>query len=179
MLITILEKSDIMSESMRICLSCGICCDGTLIGFVQLHTEEIPAVRKIIEVEEEGQQGIFLQPCKQFSCNGCKVYAERPIECGKYECGLLKSAAKKELTFEDAVDVVAAVKQKTALITEHIASLDIKLHSKSFYFQMFELKKLFRKNKSNIALSPSQEKLLAEVEELDEMLVKYYDVSFK
>ena len=42
-----------MNDSTNICLSCGLCCDGTLIGFVQLCEEEIPELSKLIEEKEE------------------------------------------------------------------------------------------------------------------------------
>jgi hypothetical protein len=37
-----------MNDSTNICLSSGLCCDGTLIGFVQLSDEEIPELRKLM-----------------------------------------------------------------------------------------------------------------------------------
>ena len=55
-----------MNDSLNICLSCGLCCDGTLIGYVKLGSKELPALRELLNIEEEGGKGFFLQPCKSY-----------------------------------------------------------------------------------------------------------------
>ncbi|WP_040414305.1 YkgJ family cysteine cluster protein [Cyclobacterium qasimii] len=100
-----------MNDSLNICLSCGICCDGTLIGFVQLDPEEVPRVKEFMDIEDEKGNGFFLQPCKKF-CDACTVYSKRPRQCASFECGLLKSVDQKELEFDSAVEMVKVVKQK-------------------------------------------------------------------
>ena len=46
-----------MNDSLNICLSCGLCCDGTLIGHVQLNREELPALRELMDLEDENGNG--------------------------------------------------------------------------------------------------------------------------
>ncbi|WP_339924570.1 hypothetical protein [uncultured Cyclobacterium sp.] len=166
-----------MSDSSNICLSCGICCDGTLIGFVQLDPEEVPRVKAFMEIEDEKGNGFFLQPCKKF-CDACTVYSKRPSQCASFECGLLKSVDQKELEFDSAVEMVKVVKIKKVAIEEKLALSNIKLQSQSFYFKMVELNRLLRNKIADLSISQSQQELLSDIEELDNLVMKNFDVSF-
>lgn len=100
-----------MNDSQNLCLTCGMCCDGTLIGFVHLDQEELPELKKIMEIEEGTDDGFFLQPCQNY-CNGCTIYPQRPKQCDNFKCGLLKSFNKREINFDTATDIINVVKQK-------------------------------------------------------------------
>ncbi len=167
-----------MSDPTNICLSCGLCCDGTLIGFVQLESEELSPVRKLMEIEETGENGMFFLPCNELGCNGCNIYSQRPKACRNFECGVLKSVEKKELTFDKATEVIEVVKLKKIAIEKQVAILQIELQSKSFHFKMLELKKLFRKDKSELFLSESHQELKLKLSELEKLLSKSFGVSF-
>lgn len=164
-----------MSESSSICLACGLCCDGTLIGFVQLDREELPAVKKVMEIEEANEEGFFLQPCDNY-CDGCTIYTNRPRQCGYFKCGLLKSVEQKTLDYELAVDIIDVVKQQTLAIEKKVAMLPFKLKSPSFYFKMVELKKILH---TNLATSPNkdQAELMLAINKLDDLLIDKFDVS--
>ncbi|MDX1721297.1 MAG: YkgJ family cysteine cluster protein [Salegentibacter mishustinae] len=167
-----------MSDPTNICLSCGLCCDGTLIGFVQLESEELSPVRKLMKIEQTGENGMFFLPCNELGCNGCNIYSQRPKACRNFECGVLKSVEKKELTFDKATEVIDIVKQKKIAIEKQVATLQIELQSKSFHFKMLEMKKLFRKDKSEIFLSESHQELKLKLSELEKLLSKSFGVSF-
>ncbi len=169
-------NSEKMSISSSLCLACGLCCDGTLIGFVQVSYEEKSAVKKIMEIEEEQGNGFFLQPCKKY-CNGCTVYEDRPEQCGLFKCGLLNAVEQKELAFNSALDLIEEVKQKKQVIEAGIAHLQIDLQSPSFYFRMVELKKVLMKNSLNFTNSADHISLLASLIELDSLLIEKFDVS--
>jgi len=165
-----------MDDSSNICLSCGLCCDGTILGFVQLDNDEMPALKKIMDIEDEKGNGFFLQPCKKY-CDGCTIYSQRPKQCGLFECGLLKSVEKKEIKFESALEIVNVVKQKRSAIAKNVALLNIELHSPSFYFRMVELKKLLEKNKAESSLTQNHLELIADLAHLDGLLSNEFDVS--
>jgi len=167
-----------MSESSNLCLSCNICCEGTTIGFVQLDDNEISTIKELKEIEEANGKGFFLQPCDKLGCNGCSIYSQRPRQCASYNCKLLKSVENKELNFDHAVDIVNRVKEQKAAIENKLASLEIELQSKSFYFKMFELKKLHRKHKKEPTLSNKLEELVSELKQLDKLLLDSFGVSF-
>ncbi|RNI27918.1 hypothetical protein EFA69_17680 [Rufibacter immobilis] len=158
-----------MDDSTNLCLACGLCCDGTVIGFVQLGREELPAYRDMMDVENSNGEGFFLQPCKKF-CDGCTIYTNRPKQCAKYECALLKALDEKELAFDAAVEITKEVKLKKIALQERLDSLQIKLHSQSFYFQMAELNKLLLNNGAELLATQDHLALRAELNQLDSLL---------
>jgi Fe-S-cluster containining protein len=158
-----------MSDSSNICLSCGLCCDGTLIGFVELSREEIPALKKVMDIKDENGHGFFLQPCSSF-CDGCTVYSERPRHCASFKCELLKSVEQKNLEFDLAVETISIVKQKKISIENTLAELKLELKSKSFYFKMVELKNLLQKKKAESSLNQNQFALISDLNQLNELL---------
>jgi uncharacterized protein len=163
-----------MDDELNICLACGLCCDGTLIGFVQLESEEMPALKKIMDVEDENGHGFFLHPCDKY-CNGCTIYEDRPKQCDKFKCKLLSAVTQNEIEFNKAVEYVAEVKLKKAVILKNIALLELDLMSPSFYFQIVELKKILKKNESS--LTQIQQELVKDISELDLLLLKEFGVS--
>jgi Fe-S-cluster containining protein len=164
-----------MSNLLNICLPCGACCDGTLVGFVELDSEEVPRLKEIMEIESDEDKGFFLQPCKKY-CDGCTVYSKRPKQCGLFECGLLKSVEQKELDYNDAIDIITKVKQKRSVIEKQIAQLDFKLKSQSFHFKMTELKNKLKKKKEAY-LTQNQLELISDMEQLDRLLSNKFGVT--
>jgi uncharacterized protein len=158
-----------MSDSSNICLSCGLCCDGTLIGFVELSREEMPTLKKIMDIEDDNVSGFFLQPCNSF-CNGCNVYSDRPKHCASFKCELLKSVEQKNLEFDSAVETINLVKQKKISMENTLAQLQLELKSKSFNFKMVELKIFLQKKKAESPLTQNHLVLMSELEQLNELL---------
>ena len=106
-----------MIKASNLCLSCLLCCDGTLIGFVQLKKAEIPALKNVLEIEVDSNgDGIFLQSCGNLCVEGCTIYDKRPKQCKSFNCKLLKSVEDYEIAFDSAVDVINVVKQKKAVL---------------------------------------------------------------
>lgn len=165
-----------MSNSSNICLSCGLCCDGTLIGFVEVENEEIPALKELMDVEDINGKGVFLQPCNKY-CDGCTIYAQRPKQCTNFKCGLLKSVEQKELDFDLAVETINMVKQKKIALEKKLATLPIELQSPSFYFKMVELKKILQKYETESALTQKHLELVEDLEQLDNLLESKFDLT--
>ena len=165
-----------MSDSGNICLSCGLCCDGTLIGFVQLEKEEVSRVTKFMDVDVTHCNGIFLQPCDKY-CDGCTIYANRPNQCASFNCDLLKSIEQKELAFNSAIEIVQEVKQLRAMIEDKLANLRIELKSESFYFKMIELKNWLQKANPTDSLTQSHQELISDLKQLDTLMSKRFGVS--
>ncbi|WP_347157632.1 YkgJ family cysteine cluster protein [Pontibacter chitinilyticus] len=158
-----------MIDSTNICLACGLCCDGTLVGFVQLSPEELPRIKEVMAIEEASNDGIFLQPCNNY-CDGCTIYPDRPKQCASYDCELLRSLQRKELDYTSAIEIIEVAKQRKNAIEEKVALLEIKLQSESFYFKIAELKKLYQKNEHALAATPDFKVLIADIEQLDRLL---------
>ncbi|WP_299818317.1 YkgJ family cysteine cluster protein [uncultured Pontibacter sp.] len=165
-----------MGDSTNLCLSCGLCCDGTLIGFVQLNREELPGLRELLNVEEATNDGVLIQPCNRY-CGGCTIYSDRPKQCASYDCELLKSLQRKELDYTSAIETVEVAKQRKSAIEEKLALLQIKLQSQSFYFKMTELKKLYQKNEHELSSTPEFKELIADIKQLDSLLSERFGVT--
>jgi uncharacterized protein len=165
-----------MSESSNICLSCGLCCNGTVIGFVQLDNEELPVLKEIMDIEDESGNGFFLQPCNKY-CDGCTIYSKRPKQCASFECGLLKSVDQKQLDFDSAVEIVDEVNQRKIAIEEKLAALQFDLQSPSFYFKMAELRNLLHKKASESPLTKNYSDLLSDLNQFDSLLTSKFGVS--
>jgi uncharacterized protein len=166
-----------MTESSSLCLSCGLCCDGTLIGFVQLDDEELPALRKVKHFEEASNHGFFLQPCSEY-CDGCTIYEHRPKQCALFKCGLLKSVEQKELDFNLALQHIEAVKLQKNALEKKLSTLEFELQSPSFYFKMIELKKLLTKQQSETSFNIENETLLIELNQFNSFLKNKFGVAF-
>ena len=163
-----------MSESLNLCLSCELCCDGTTIGYVELDREELPLMRTLKKIEEENGNGFFLQPCDKLGCNGCTIYDQRPKQCAAYECKLLKSVEQKELDFNSAMEVINAVKQVKVAIEKWLEILPFDLKSQSFYFKTLELKNLLRKKEAESPLSQNLQELKSDLQKLDQLMAQKF-----
>lgn len=165
-----------MNDSSNICLSCGLCCDGTVIGFVQVDNDEIADLRKIKVIEEEDGNSIFLQPCERF-CNGCTIYDQRPKQCASFKCGLLTDVEENKVAFHSAVETIERVKQLKSDIEKQIESLEITLDSNSFYFKTLELKKRFRElGKPSASVGQHQELIIA-LRQFDAVLLEKFGLN--
>jgi Fe-S-cluster containining protein len=167
-----------MSESLNICLSCGFCCDGSLIGFVELSGEELPRLRKLMDIEQFDESGFFFLPCKNLGGDGCKIYSQRPRQCGRFECGMLKSIEKKELDFDSALEEIKVFKQKKIAIEKQFGILPFKLKSQSFYFKILELKKWLQKDDPEVVMTQNFSDLLSELEEINHLALKSFGISY-
>jgi len=157
-----------MSDSSSICLSCLLCCNGTLIGFVQLEREEILPLKELLDIEEDSiGSGVFLHPCKKLCADGCTIYEQRPKQCRSFNCSLLKSVKQKDVAFDSAVEVINAVKEKKSAIEKQLAQLEIELKSPSFYFKMVELKKMLKRLQSAETATPEHLALIENIDQID------------
>jgi Fe-S-cluster containining protein len=95
------------SAGTRLCLSCGLCCDGTLFKDVELHEGDAAArdamesllagradTRDASEVNSRTlrSRSKWPQPCAAL-CRDlrCQIYPDRPSRCRDFECLLLKA----------------------------------------------------------------------------------------
>jgi Fe-S-cluster containining protein len=167
-----------MSDSSSICLSCLLCCDGSLIGFVQLEQEEIAPLKGLLEIEEDSNSnGVFLHPCTNLCADGCTIYEQRPTQCRSFNCGLLKSVEQKEIAFDSAVQVINTVKQKKTAIEKQLKLLEIKLKSPSFYFKMVELKKVLKRLPSEAISTTNHQTLIADLKLLESILPTKFGIT--
>ncbi|MFT3713889.1 MAG: YkgJ family cysteine cluster protein [Archangium sp.] len=91
-----------------LCLTCGLCCDGTLFKDVALQPGEAERIRSRTRINEDGTR--LLQGCSALAgdCR-CGVYEDRPLTCRRYRCAVLRALEKNECTSEEAHGAIAEV----------------------------------------------------------------------
>jgi Fe-S-cluster containining protein len=104
------------AELARLCGSCGLCCDGSLFGRVDLEPDEVePAKRGRLRVlrSEKG----FEQPCAALSPSEhglaerhCSVYEDRPRSCRRFTCRLYERHRRDGGSVEERLAVVRRVR---------------------------------------------------------------------
>src|SRR5262245_11489555 len=92
----------------RLCLACGLCCDGTPFADGELQAVDSAARLKALGLSlkrgknSEGETvQKFAQPCSALGpdCR-CALYAERPARCREFDCDLLRAVQAGERTVD-------------------------------------------------------------------------------
>jgi Fe-S-cluster containining protein len=100
-----------------LCQSCGLCCDGSLFGRVDLESEEVERARKLrLKVVPSGKT--FEQPCSALVTSGsddrarrsCSIYDERPLSCRRFACRLYERHRREGGPIEPRLLVVRRVR---------------------------------------------------------------------
>jgi uncharacterized protein len=103
-----------MDDSIsRLCPNCGLCCDSTLFGDVELRAgDDVGRLAKLgLLLEKKGQGKLaFAQPCACFDGKLCKIYNDRPKRCRTFECGLLKQVAAGKMSPGVALEKISEAK---------------------------------------------------------------------
>lgn len=113
---------DLTLES-RLCLACGLCCDGTLYEDAKIREDEISDVESIGLTTSRNAQGhpTFVFACHYLDGACCTRYEQwRPSVCSKFFCRVQQRARAGELTEGQALEKIAAARQ---LVTEVKAAL--------------------------------------------------------
>jgi Fe-S-cluster containining protein len=71
-----------MTELETLCRACGLCCDGSLFGRVELEPDEVEPARRLNVLTH------FDQPCPALATSGCTIYRDRPRSCRRFTCRL-------------------------------------------------------------------------------------------
>ena len=106
----------------KLCLSCGMCCNGVIFADVQLQRgDNAVRLRKLGMLKPNATK--FSQPCSMHDGCRCTIYAERPKYCQQFECLLLKNAQEGRVTESEAVRVIKDGQEKAARVQELLAQL--------------------------------------------------------
>jgi Fe-S-cluster containining protein len=85
----------------KLCLECGLCCDGTVFTHVALTSKEATRLQL---------PGVLRQPCPQLGSNKhCGVYLQRPMGCSHFVCMLGRALEDGEVPLSEAVEKVREV----------------------------------------------------------------------
>jgi len=93
----------------QLCPNCGLCCNGVLFADVELRKgDDAQRLAELgLPLVKKGRKPAFAQPCVCFDGTLCRVYAERPVRCRTFECGLLKRVQVGEMGADAALKMIA------------------------------------------------------------------------
>ena len=114
-----------VSIAEKLCLSCGMCCNGVIFADVQLQSDDqsdkLTPVG--ITLRRKGKVQCFTQPCVALDGCRCQVYADRPKYCREFECALLKSVLAGKTDFPAASRVVRAAQKRADKVRKLLREL--------------------------------------------------------
>jgi uncharacterized protein len=114
------------SAQERLCLSCGLCCNGDIHNWTHLRFQEIAHLRalgiEVIMLPEGGPA--FYQPCALLDDQACTIYAQRPHACRDYECKLYRSLNSGEIDLEDAFQHTRRLRHLITGLRSHMLEVD-------------------------------------------------------
>lgn len=100
-----------LSTASRLCLACGMCCDGTVYGVARLDHDEIPTAvaNGFRACTAPNGADAFDFPCSHLDGKACTIYDRwRPRVCGEYFCTLQERVGADEMTEAQALETIAA-----------------------------------------------------------------------
>jgi len=121
------------SDLERLCLACGLCCDGSLFERIEVLPSDLTRLGHRAPVTAPSPPADRLpQPCEYLgrsSSSGasacvCKVYAQRPACCASFRCGLLESLSRRERDYQECARLVEDARGRARHLRE---SLDLPL----------------------------------------------------
>ncbi|WP_171021577.1 YkgJ family cysteine cluster protein [Parasedimentitalea maritima] len=94
-----------MSDGL--CVSCSLCCNGTLFSRLAISQQEADRLEGDIEVFTRNEKLRMRLPCPQLGNDGaCGCYLQRPKTCRTYRCQLLKRNERGAIPNADALAIV-------------------------------------------------------------------------
>jgi Fe-S-cluster containining protein len=110
-----------MNNVEQLCPNCGLCCDSTLFADVELRAgDNAKRLKQLgLTLEQKTKTKLaFAQPCACFDGKLCGIYGDRPRQCRKFACGLLKRVDAGEMTAGAALKKIAVAKQRAEKVRE-------------------------------------------------------------
>lgn len=107
-----------MKPGEQLCLACGLCCDGALFDNVQLgpgdDAKKLKALGLPVSVSRSPTPITrFRQPCAALCADRtCRLYADRPLQCRTFECGVFKDAQAGRIKFSTALRLIKQARQR-------------------------------------------------------------------
>ena len=104
--------TDEARDPHKLCIACGLCCNGAWFGCGVLEADEVDRARSVglrIKIHHDAEH--FGQPCSKFLNGCCSIYEGwRPRACGAYTCALLNRYMAGDVGEQEAMGHIAAAK---------------------------------------------------------------------
>jgi len=114
-----------VNSGEQLCLACGLCCDGTLFDNVRLGPADDANKLKALGLPVSTSRArtpltFFRQPCAALCADRtCRLYADRPVQCRTFECGVFMDAQAGRINFAAALRMVKTTRRRA----DHIRQL--------------------------------------------------------
>jgi Fe-S-cluster containining protein len=110
-----------------LCTRCGLCCDGTLFGDVELtgprEATRLEGLGLDVDSDDADTELLSL-PCRGLRGTRCSVYVHRPQCCRTFECRLLENAGRGVVTVDEALARIAEAKAQVLRVTTLLAGIE-------------------------------------------------------
>lgn len=163
-------------DEQKICVSCGICCDGTLFSHAVLRPGERGHLPEKIEQNSysENENDYFRLPCLYFA-GKCTIYDRaRADVCGSYRCRLLKDFSDKNVVLDDALETVRrAVDLRKEILKEYF-NISGKRSYIHFRQILVELGNVMKSVNVEEPVSIEYEMLLVKCNIFEALLIKHF-----
>ena len=170
-----MNKNYIITGEQEICISCGICCDGTLFGKAVLQQGEKGSLPEKIEENyfKTDKHEFFKLPCQYFD-GKCTIYnKKKAVVCSAYKCKLLLRFSNGKIQKEEALKIIQNVKSYKKEI-EELAFINFNLPKGTpFITLQVQLNELKDSQKSSTSVK-QLENIIAKCIILEILLTKYF-----
>lgn len=118
-----------MTSAEKLCLACGLCCDGTLFDNVRLGPDDDAKALKALGLPVSVSRAkapvtLFRQPCAALCADRtCRVYAGRPGQCRAFECGVFKDVQADRIEAAAALRLVRKARRSADAIRRLLREL--------------------------------------------------------
>jgi uncharacterized protein len=124
------------SVGEKLCLTCGLCCNGVIFADVQLQRgddatrlealglslKNLPKQKSARKATADSNTAFlktkFSQPCVAFDGCRCRIYADRPKYCRAFDCALLKSVNAGEVATADALQAIERARRRAEKVRQ-------------------------------------------------------------
>lgn len=110
-----------------LCTRCGMCCNGALLGDVELtgpaEAASLELLGLAVDDDEIGAEVLPL-PCAALCGTRCSIYPHRPTSCRQFECRLLRDAQAGVITVEQSLVTIRRAKAQVRRVERLLAGLE-------------------------------------------------------
>jgi len=110
-----------------LCTRCGLCCDGTLFGDVELTGRAETASLEVLGLEvddDDADTELLALPCAALRATRCRIYAHRPQCCRTFECRLLQNAQRGTVTEVQALTRIGEARAQVRRVHTLLARME-------------------------------------------------------
>lgn len=109
---------------MSLCLSCGMCCDGTMFEVAAITPEEAARFEGRLHLTDDRQH--LRLPCPALDGCRCTTYLDRPKVCGAFKCLVLASLDSGEITDAEAHAAIDDLLGRRRRVAEAVGTTELK-----------------------------------------------------